>query len=279
MVAYQDATSNVDFVSHDELLGHLRDDEGGYEEVTEKDLANVVQHNEENMGDKMTDQRQGKVFLKGHSMRQQLNQLPSKTLRTQVGSTSSPKVPRISNNVGNGGKLTLGGHVGITPSIGMPYILPNSKHCEHSPSTTIRVQTGSIPSIRAHVGSTPPLGALHTTTLDSEHVEQSPLGTFGLSPYYEHSPSTTVRVQTGSTPSIRADIDFSTSVRAHASSSSPSVGAHVGSTPPLRALHTTTLDFEHVEQSPLGTSSLSPHSLQASNPPKDREFGPLSSDA
>ncbi|KAK7395526.1 hypothetical protein VNO78_16085 [Psophocarpus tetragonolobus] len=144
-VAYQDAKSNVDVVSYDELLGHLRDDEGGYEELAEKDLANV-----------MTDQRQGKVFLKDRSMRQQLNY--------QV------------------------------------------RHSEYK------------------------LVVLHP-------------------------------------------------LRAHASSSNPLVGAHVGSTPPLGELHTTTLDSEHVKQSPLETSGLSPHSLQASNPPTHKESSPSSSDA
>jgi len=49
-VAYQDGLSNTTYVPNDELLGQLRDDEGGYE-VVENDVENHSEHNEDNMED------------------------------------------------------------------------------------------------------------------------------------------------------------------------------------------------------------------------------------
>jgi len=49
-VAYQDGLSNTKYVSNDELLDQLRDDEGGYE-VVQNDVQNHSEHNEDNMED------------------------------------------------------------------------------------------------------------------------------------------------------------------------------------------------------------------------------------
>jgi len=48
-----DGLSNTKYVSNDELLGQLRDDEGGYE-VVENDVQNHNEHNEDNMKDDTT---------------------------------------------------------------------------------------------------------------------------------------------------------------------------------------------------------------------------------
>jgi len=48
-VTYQDGVSNTKFGSNDELLGQLRDDEGGYEEVINNDVQNHSEHNQDNM--------------------------------------------------------------------------------------------------------------------------------------------------------------------------------------------------------------------------------------
>jgi len=49
-VAYEDGLSNTKYVSNDELLSQLRDDEGGYE-VVENDVQNHSEHNEDNVED------------------------------------------------------------------------------------------------------------------------------------------------------------------------------------------------------------------------------------
>ena len=49
-VAYQDGLSNTKYVSNDDLLSQLRDDEGGYK-VVENDVQNHSKHNENNMED------------------------------------------------------------------------------------------------------------------------------------------------------------------------------------------------------------------------------------